>query len=137
MLHHQLKGQNSCIQACPAGDYKDRNEVSHKMFAARGYAVFTFDVHGHGESEPLEDKERAAILKFSHLVDDAEQFLEEAVHPWVAKQSNNGSRVPVVVHGTSMGGLVVRALPLRIELHTIKELHACCTLTCTVHKLNI
>ena len=91
------------------GDYKDRNEEGHQLFAAKGYAVWTFDAHGHGDSEPHEASNRVAIMQFSHLVDDTELFLEEVVRPWVKQQQTeeDTKALPLVLHGTSMGGLVV------------------------------
>lgn len=44
----------------------------------------------------------------SMQVDDAEQFMLEVVQPWAQQKATNGSPLPVILHGTSMGGLVVR-----------------------------
>lgn len=54
--------------AAGLGDYKDRNEKMHVQFTAQGYAMWVFDVHGHGESEPHAAGKRAAVLQFTHLV---------------------------------------------------------------------
>jgi alpha-beta hydrolase superfamily lysophospholipase len=36
--------------------------------ADAGIAVFTYDAHGHGKSEPLEDAKRCMIYRFDDLV---------------------------------------------------------------------
>ena len=84
-------------QACtPAG---------HHFFANNGFAVWTFDVHGHGASEPFGERDRVAIRQFDHLVDDCEQFLTEVVTPWADELAPG---TPIILNGTSMGGLAVR-----------------------------
>lgn len=66
-----------------------------------------FDAHGHGLSEPNEDDARFSVSAFSHLVDDATQFLLEKVRPW---HRDNCSHVPLFFGGVSMGALTVRLL---------------------------
>ena len=36
--------------------------------ADAGIAVFTYDAHGHGKSEPLKDSERCLVNRFDDLV---------------------------------------------------------------------
>eukprot|EP00892_Ulva_mutabilis_P009489 jgi/Ulvmu1/6912/UM031_0119.1 len=86
------------------GDYKDRTEPGHKIFAKAGFAVWTFDAHGHGDSEPTEAAERHTLARFEHLVVDAEQFLLEVVQPW---REAREEPLPLYVNGASLGGLVM------------------------------
>lgn len=81
--------------------------AGHHFFANHGFAVWTFDVHGHGASEPFGERDRVAIRQFDHLVADCEQFMNEVVAPWVAELAPG---TPVILNGTSMGGLAVRSL---------------------------
>ena len=53
--------------------------AGNKWFARKGYAVWMFDAHGHGLSEPSGEHEKFAVNAFSHLVEDAEQFLSKIV----------------------------------------------------------
>ena len=40
----------------------------HTRLAEAGIAVYGYDHHGHGESEPKEPRERALVHDFNHLV---------------------------------------------------------------------
>jgi alpha-beta hydrolase superfamily lysophospholipase len=42
-------------------------------------AVYTYDAHGHGLSEPKDDKHRCFIEHFEDLVDDALQYIAQVV----------------------------------------------------------
>ena len=64
-----------------------------------------FDAHGHGLSEPCEEDQRFAVNAFSHLVDDAEQFLSEVLRPWHAQHCRT---TPLFYGGVYMGALTVR-----------------------------
>ncbi|GLI60601.1 hypothetical protein VaNZ11_002774 [Volvox africanus] len=85
------------------GEYIDRFEGSAKAWLASGVAVYGFDAHGMGLSEPLEDRSRALIRRFSHLVDDAVLYLEKVLKPALTEQ---GINVPLFVGGNSLGGLL-------------------------------
>jgi alpha-beta hydrolase superfamily lysophospholipase len=79
--------------------------AGHSFFVEHGYAVWTFDAHGHGASEPLEEHERFAIYRFADLVTDAEQFIIDVVQPWVKALK---ATVPLYLLGASAGALTVR-----------------------------
>ncbi len=79
------------------------------MWAAAGIAVFGFDVHGMGLSEPLDDPGRALIRRFSFLVNDAVKYLDEVLQP-ALKEKN--ITAPIFVGGNSMGGLVASYVAL-------------------------
>jgi alpha-beta hydrolase superfamily lysophospholipase len=69
-----------------------------RWFAERGYAVYSFDQRGHGESEGP----RTHAPSFEILLDDIERLLAEV--------SRECPGLPVVLLGHSMGGLEVAAL---------------------------
>ncbi|WIA16147.1 hypothetical protein OEZ85_012863 [Tetradesmus obliquus] len=49
-----------------------------EQLAAAGVAVYAYDMHGHGQSEPKEGPGRALLLDWRHMVDDACDFAEHA-----------------------------------------------------------
>ncbi len=50
------------------GEHVGRYTRVFDALAERGVAVFAFDAHGHGLSEPKADADRCLIWSFSHLV---------------------------------------------------------------------
>ncbi|GIL91124.1 hypothetical protein Vretimale_9569 [Volvox reticuliferus] len=85
------------------GEYIDRFEGSAKSWLASGIAVYGFDAHGMGLSEPLDDPSRALVRRFSYLVDDAVLYLETVLQPALAAR---GVNAPLFVGGNSLGGLI-------------------------------
>ncbi|GAX72847.1 hypothetical protein CEUSTIGMA_g302.t1 [Chlamydomonas eustigma] len=69
-------------------------------------AIYSFDMHGHGRSEPKEEKSRAFVEHFEDLVDDASQCLD------IIKQSQPMG-IPLLVGGQSLGGLLALHLLLK------------------------
>ena len=68
---------------------------------ARGYAVFTLDHRGHGESAGR----RASVARFDHFVDD--------LHLLVRRAREAYPPLPVFLLGHSMGGLIAIRYALR------------------------
>ncbi|GIL65895.1 hypothetical protein Vafri_19531, partial [Volvox africanus] len=85
------------------GEYIDRFEGSAKAWLASGVAVYGFDAHGMGLSEPLDDPSRALVRRFSYLVDDALLYLEKVLKPALTAR---GINAPLFVGGNSLGGLI-------------------------------
>lgn len=85
------------------GDYTARTHEGNERLARLGFAVWTFDAHGHGYSEPADELSRHTLLHFEHIIVDAEQFLQEVVQPWRDSQPDP---VPLYISGPSLGGLV-------------------------------
>jgi len=70
--------------------------------AESGIEVYSFDVHGHGKSEPTDKNERALVWKFHDLTDDLNSFMD------VVEERRGSKLVPetTFLGGQSMGGLV-------------------------------
>ncbi|EFJ44964.1 hypothetical protein VOLCADRAFT_106192 [Volvox carteri f. nagariensis] len=85
------------------GEYIDRFEGSAKYWVASGIAVFGFDAHGMGLSEPLDDAGRGLVRRFSHLVEDALMYHDKVLLPALAEKAITA---PVFIGGNSLGGLV-------------------------------
>ena len=79
-------------------EHSGRYDHVGAWFAARDFAVHSYDHRGHGRS----DGARGHIDSFSQLVDDLEAFLDlvRREHP----------EMPLVLMGHSLGGLVVATL---------------------------
>ncbi len=54
--------------------------------AEAGIAVYTYDAHGHGKSEPLDAGNRCLILKFDDLVSGNSGVADELMDPLHAAQ---------------------------------------------------
>eukprot|EP00884_Botryococcus_braunii_P011351 jgi/Botrbrau1/20216/Bobra.31_1s0013.1 len=67
----------------------------------RGIAVFAYDAHGFGRSEPQDPRDRLFILSIQYMVDDFLAFREGVVGSYA-----DSFKVPVFAAGISMGGLV-------------------------------
>lgn len=80
------------------GEHIGRFKDVFERFADAGVAAYGFDAHGHGKSEPLEERGRAYIANWSDMVDDARQFVSA-----VQKQHQG---VPMFMAGNSLGALV-------------------------------
>ena len=79
-------------------EHSGRYDHVGAWFAARDFAVHSYDHRGHGRS----DGERGHVDSFSQLLDDLESFLDlvRREHP----------ELPLVLMGHSLGGLVVATL---------------------------
>lgn len=76
------------------GDHGGRHTWFGEDMAARGYAVFAYDLRGHGQSSGT----RGQIRRFADYLDDTAIFLEEV------RRRQPGR--PVVLLGHSLGGLI-------------------------------
>ncbi|CAK0782822.1 hypothetical protein CVIRNUC_006017 [Coccomyxa viridis] len=88
------------------GEHIGRYEKVHTRLAEAGIAVYGYDHHGHGESDPKEKHERALVHDWHHLVDDSMAFAQEM-------RKRHASSIPCISAGQSMGGLVATHLVLR------------------------
>jgi alpha-beta hydrolase superfamily lysophospholipase len=79
-------------------EHSGRYDHVGAWFAARDFAVHSYDHRGHGRS----DGERGHIESFSQLLDDLEAFLD------LVRREHPG--LPLLVMGHSLGGLVVATL---------------------------
>lgn len=79
------------------------------MAARHGVAVYTFDAHGHGRSQPDGGGERCLVSRFDDLVDDAYAFVA------AVEQRRGGRLEPCALGGQSMGGLVAAHAALRCQ----------------------
>ncbi|GFR39898.1 hypothetical protein Agub_g403 [Astrephomene gubernaculifera] len=50
-----------------------------RYLADNGIAVYTYDAHGHGRSEPLDVNSRAYIQSYTHLVDDLSDYMDSVL----------------------------------------------------------
>eukprot|EP00892_Ulva_mutabilis_P009446 jgi/Ulvmu1/6874/UM031_0079.1 len=82
------------------GDYAMRNRELFEFLASKNIATATFDVHGHGHSEPKDP--RFAIRSFSDVVADALQHVERILIPFCKSKC---PEAPVFLMGSSMGAL--------------------------------
>ena len=74
--------------------------------------ISSFDLTGHGASEPLDEKSRAYINEFEDLVDDMEEHLDDMR----AKYPN----VPIFLMGHSLGGHICIHLLLKLQSRKVK-----------------
>ncbi|KAL0032199.1 hypothetical protein WJX77_010371 [Trebouxia sp. C0004] len=66
--------------------------------ANHGIAVYAQEAHGHGTSEPTEERNRALVWDFNHLIQDAAGFANEVVQ--------SQPSIPAFIGGQSLGGLI-------------------------------
>ena len=76
------------------------------LLAEGGIAVYAFDAHGHGLSEPKDDKVRCYFEHFEDLTDDSWQFIKDVVVPL-------STGLPIFCGGNSLGGLVATYIVAR------------------------
>ena len=76
------------------GDHGGRHTWFGEDMAARGYAVYAYDLRGHGQSSGT----RGQIKRFDDYLDDTAIFLDEVRRRQPGK--------PVVLLGHSLGGLI-------------------------------
>ena len=76
------------------GDHGGRHTWFGEDMAARGYAVYAYDLRGHGQSTGT----RGQIKRFDDYLDDTAIFLDEVRRRQPGK--------PVVLLGHSLGGLI-------------------------------
>jgi acylglycerol lipase len=70
----------------------------YTILAEAGIAVYAFDMHSHGKSEPLEPEHlRVAIRSADDCLDDVRGFLEAVVRP-------RAQNLPLFGFGHSIGG---------------------------------
>lgn len=89
------------------GEHAGRYKLVIESLVARGYAVYTIDHRGHGESEGV----RAHVERFEYFVDDLRQLVDQA--------SAAHRDLPLFMIGHSMGGLIATRYALRYQ----QELH--------------
>lgn len=83
------------------GEHCRRKLRVFQSWAEQGIAVFAFDAHGFGASEPTDPKERALVLTMAHLVDDMADYAVFAENrhprleplPWFAGGNGTGALV--------------------------------------------
>ncbi|BDA44401.1 probable monoglyceride lipase [Coccomyxa sp. Obi] len=75
-------------------------DADFKEMQKAGVAVFAFDAHSFGRSEPLDANLRAYVSSVDLLIDDVYSFLQEVVN----KQRD--MKAPLIMAGVSMGGMV-------------------------------
>ncbi|KAL3161797.1 hypothetical protein ABBQ38_008889 [Trebouxia sp. C0009 RCD-2024] len=73
--------------------------------ANHGIAVFAQEAHGHGTSEPTDERNRCLVWDFNHLVQDATEFADEVL--------KSQPTVPAFIGGQSLGGLISSHVALR------------------------
>lgn len=81
------------------GEHVRRYDAVFEAIAAEGIAVYSYDCHGHGRSQPKADNERFLVHSFKHLLDDYEAFIRHV-------RQQQPTSVPLFAMGHSMGGLV-------------------------------
>ncbi|KAK9829537.1 hypothetical protein WJX72_006371 [[Myrmecia] bisecta] len=68
--------------------------------ANAGIAVYAYDAHGHGKSEPASDPDQACLVRnWHHLVDDCTDFAREVA-------AKHDAAIPRFMGGVSLGGLI-------------------------------
>lgn len=89
------------------GEYILRYKPFLVKLAEAGYAVYGHDMHGHGRSEPKEEKLRVYVDHWEDLVDDSCMFMKEimAKHPGLK----------VFCSGQSLGGLIAALVTGRMQ----------------------
>jgi alpha-beta hydrolase superfamily lysophospholipase len=80
------------------GDHGGRHVWFGEAMAARGWAVYVYDLRGHGQSSGT----RGQVKRFDEYLDDTEVFLEQV------RTARSGS--PLFLLGHSMGGLICARL---------------------------
>lgn len=93
------------------GEHSGRYEAVFTRLAKNGLIIHSYDAHGHGKSEPLEEKGRAFIDDFRHLPDDMMMYVDSLIGE---NQPNNiSSDLPLFMCGHSVGGLTATLSVLR------------------------
>uniref|UniRef100_A0A383VAU1 Serine aminopeptidase S33 domain-containing protein n=1 Tax=Tetradesmus obliquus TaxID=3088 RepID=A0A383VAU1_TETOB len=91
-------------------EHSHRKMPAFQQLADAGIAVYFYDVHGFGRSEPAEPSQRALIWSYTYLVDDLCQFAAVAR----THHANSGlPQVPWLLAGFSLGGLTAALAALR------------------------
>ncbi|CAL8470596.1 g10138 [Coccomyxa elongata] len=88
------------------GEHIGRYERVHRELAEAGIAVYGYDHHGHGLSEPKDTRDRALVHDFNDLVDDSEEFAK-------LMRQRHSPDMCCIAAGQSMGGLIATHLVLR------------------------
>ncbi|CAL5222462.1 g4830 [Coccomyxa viridis] len=88
------------------GEHTGRYDYVFGEIAKAGIAVHSYDCHGHGRSEPLEERDRALIWHFHHVVDDLLAFSKHTRLRYKAG-------LPAFAGGQSMGALAALHAVLR------------------------
>lgn len=94
------------------GEHSSRYRPVMKRMADNGVAIFTYDCHGHGQSDPASP--RALVNKFEYLVDDIEMYYNIVMQRVVQRY---GKLLPVFFGGQSLGALVCIHAVLRSHSH--------------------
>ncbi|PNH07837.1 Monoglyceride lipase [Tetrabaena socialis] len=103
-LPEEVKDTKACIFFQHGfGEYIERFDAVFQTWTSAGIAVYGFDTHGMGLSEPLDVPQRALVRKFAFLVEDSLKVLKDVVQP--SLKANNIT-APLFIAGNSLGGLV-------------------------------
>jgi len=98
------------------GEYCDRYGHVAQMLNEKGYAVFSMDHQGHGRSEG----ERVHVEAFSDYFDDYFQFIDK-----VFKANPNLAKLPRILYGHSMGGLIAIHMGMASKERGVKWTGVC------------
>ncbi|KAI8464609.1 MAG: Alpha/Beta hydrolase protein [Monoraphidium minutum] len=90
------------------GEHCRRKLAVFRAWAASGIAVFAFDAHGFGASEPADPRQRGLVQSMSHLVDDMADFAA-----YVDREHKSLDPLPWFAGGYSMGGVVAALTVMR------------------------
>jgi hypothetical protein len=63
----------------PSAEYINRFHQSCSEWASQGIAVYGFDPHSFGHSEPSDEPSRGLIKKFNHLVEDSLGYMDHVL----------------------------------------------------------
>eukprot|EP00878_Enallax_costatus_P017897 GHUV01018810.1.p1 GENE.GHUV01018810.1~~GHUV01018810.1.p1 ORF type:complete len:244 (+),score=20.33 GHUV01018810.1:490-1221(+) len=92
-------------------EYTQRKYAVFEQLSASGIAVYTYDMYGHGMSEPKEPADRAWVQDWQHMVDDLCGLAQ------FAHKRHTASNLPAsdnwFLGGYSIGGLIAVHAALR------------------------
>lgn len=97
-----------CVWAHGFFEHSRRKLKVLKEWAAAGIAVFAYDAHGMGESEPRSSSKRHLVQNMAHLVDDMADFAAHCGSKHAALE-----KLPWFAGGYSIGGLTAALAVMR------------------------
>ena len=74
-----------------------------KLLAEAGIALHAYDCHGHGRSEPTEERDRALVWKFQHLVCSLSHYCPFNSISWVPHSLGKPQKHPKSVCNAPSG----------------------------------